>query len=133
MESVVFFISPGSSSSYEERIQRTIAPLVKDRYRYKGTELLQDIKRNLKKHKNYADLVDQRQSGYVVINNSRYGEMALLMALVHPHTKVFAVEPDEEKITVAKYAAEGIVNNIYFYTSIDLLTIENFKLYDLSE
>ena len=109
------------------------APLVKDRYRYKGTELLQDIKRNLKKHKNYADLVDQRQSGYVVINNSRYGEMALLMALVHPHTKVFAVEPDEEKITVAKYAAEGIVNNIYFYTSMDLLTIENFKLYDLSE
>jgi len=109
------------------------APLVKDRYRYKGTELLQEINRNLKKHKNYSDFVDQSQSGPVVINNCGYGEMALLMALVHPHTRVLAVEPDEEKITVAKYAAEGIVNNIDFYTSMDLSTIENFKLYDLSE
>lgn len=86
----------------------------------------------MKKNNNYSDLVDHTQPECVVINNCGYGEMALLMALVHPDAKVFAVEPDEEKITVAKYAAEGIVNNIEFHTSMDLLTIENLKLYELS-
>ncbi len=108
------------------------APLVKDRYRYKGTELLQVVNCNLKKHNNYSDLVDHNQPECVVINNCGYGEMAILTALVHPDTKVFAVEPDEEKLTVAKYAAEGIVNNIEFHPSMDLPTIENLKLYDLS-
>lgn len=109
------------------------APLVKDRYRYKGTELLQEVTRNLKKRDNYSDLIDQSQPECVVIYNCGYGEMALLMGLVHPETKIFAIDTDEEKITVAKYAAEGIVNNIEFHSSIDLSTIENLKLYDLSE
>lgn len=109
------------------------APLVKDRYRYKGTELLQEVTRNLKKHDNYSDLVDQSQPECVVIKNCGYGEMALLLGLVHPDTKICAIDSDEEKITVAKYAAEGIVNNIEFHSSIDLSTVENLKLYDLSE
>ena len=68
-----------------------------------------------------------------MINNCGYGEMAILMALVHPDIRIFAIESDEEKITVAKYAAEGIVNNVEFYVSMDLSTIENLKLYDLSK
>ena len=108
------------------------ASLVKDRYRYKGTELLQEVTRNLKKHNNYSDLVDHTQPECVVIKNCGYGEMALLMGLVHPDTKVFAIDPDEEKIIVAKYAAEGIITNVEFHTSMDLSTIENLKLYELS-
>ena len=109
------------------------APLVKDRYRYKGTELLREIIHNLKKHNNYSDIVDKNQPECIVINNCGYGEMAILMALVHPDIRIFAIESDEEKITVAKYAAEGIVNNVEFYVSMDLSTIENLKLYDLSK
>jgi len=108
------------------------ASLVKDRYRYKGTELLQEVIRNLKKHNNYSNLVDHTQPECVVIKNCGYCEMALLMGLVHPDTKVFAIDPDEEKIIVAKYAAEGIITNVEFHTSMDLSTIENLKLYELS-
>lgn len=109
------------------------APLVKDRYRYKGTELMQDVTRNLKKHNNYSDLIDQPQPECVVIKNCGYGEMSLLMALVHPDIRVVAFDNDAEKITVAKYAAEGIVDNLEYITSKDLSTIENEKRYDLSE
>ena len=54
------------------------------------------------------------------------------MGLVHPDIKVVAIDSDEEKITVAKYAAEGIVTNVEFQTSMDLSTIENLKLYEFS-
>lgn len=107
------------------------APLVIDRYRYKGTELLQEVVRNLKKRDNYSRAVNHPQPNSVVIQNCGYGEMALLMGLVHPDTTVFAIDPDVEKITVAKYAAEGIVANVEFRTSMDLSTIENFKVYEL--
>lgn len=109
------------------------APLVKDRYRYKGTELLQEVNRNLKKHNNYTNLVDQRQPDCVVIKHCGYGEMPLLMALVHPDVKILAVEADEEKRTVAKYAAEGLVSNLEYLATIELSTIQNAKFYDLSE
>lgn len=109
------------------------APLVKDRYRYKGTELLHDVIKNLKNNNNYTELIDQYQPECVIINNCGYGEMPLLMALVHPEIKVVGIEADEEKLTVAKYAAEGIVSNLEFKISIDLSTIQNIKFYDLSK
>ena len=109
------------------------APLVKDRYRYKGTELLHDVIKNLKNNNNYTELIDQYQPECVIINNCGYGEIPLLMALVHPEIKVVGIEADEEKLTVAKYAAEGIVSNLEFKTSIDLSTIQNIKFYDLSK
>lgn len=58
--------------------------------------------------------------------------MPLLMALVHPDTHVIAIEANDEKLTVARYAAEGIANNLEYKTSIDISTSQNIKLYDLS-
>lgn len=109
------------------------APLVKDRYRYKGTELFQEIIRNLKNHNNYSYLIDHPQPDYVVIKNCGYGEMPLLLALVHPGVKIIAIDSDEEKLTVARNAAEGIVDNLEYHNSVDLTTIQNMKVYDLYE
>lgn len=108
------------------------APLVKDRYRYKGTELFQEVTKNLKKNDNYSGLINRQQPGCIIINNCGYGEMPLLMALVHPDTHVIAIEANDEKLTVARYAAEGIANNLEYKTSIDISTSQNIKLYDLS-
>lgn len=109
-------------------------PLVKDRYRYKGTEIMRDVAARLKSNSNYSAIINCKQPPKVVINNCGYGEMPLLMALVHPDVQVIAVERDEEKLLVARYAAEGIAQNIEFKsTTDDAGAIKNIKTYELSE
>ena len=91
------------------------APLVLDRYRYKGVELMRTIQSNLKNHSNYSEEIDRdivEESIY--INHCGYGEKALLMALVHPDKQIIASEADKDKLTIAKYAAEGIVSNLTY-------------------
>lgn len=90
------------------------APLVKDRYRYKGTEMLREISTNLRRTANYSEIIDRPQPDCVTVTNCGYGEMPLLMALVHPHIRVIASEADEERRTMARYAAEGIADNLIF-------------------
>ncbi|MBO5053129.1 MAG: 1-acyl-sn-glycerol-3-phosphate acyltransferase [Muribaculaceae bacterium] len=107
------------------------ASLVIDRYRYKGVELLREVKGNLRKNNNYTSLVDQKQSQLVIIINSGYGEMPLLMALVHPDVNVIAVESDHDRLTVAKYAAEGLVDNLEYKSSLDNYDTLNALVYQL--
>lgn len=107
--------------------------LVKDRYRYKGTELLQEVTRNMKRSNNYSVLIDRPQPGCVVIKNCGYGEMPLLMALVHNDASIIAVDDDEDKLIVARYAAEGLVDNLQYKTSVELTTGQKATCYDLSE
>ncbi|MCC8176357.1 MAG: 1-acyl-sn-glycerol-3-phosphate acyltransferase [Bacteroidales bacterium] len=90
------------------------APLVLDRYRYKGTEVMRDVKNSLRRNNNYSAVIDREQPAVVEVFHASWGEMPLLMALVHPSTRVIAYEADEEKRTLAKYAAEGIVTNIEY-------------------
>lgn len=107
------------------------ASLVIDRYRYKGVELLREVKGNLRKNNNYSSLVDQKQSQLVIIINSGYGEMPLLMALVHPDVRVIAVENDHDRLTVAKYAADGLVDNLEYKSSLDNYDTLNALVYQL--
>lgn len=89
-------------------------PLVTDRYRYKGNEVMKEIRRNLKRSGNYSTYVDKHQAPTVHILHCGYGEMALLMALVHPTSQIIAYEGDKEKLELARYAAEGIVENLEY-------------------
>ncbi|MCC8039264.1 MAG: 1-acyl-sn-glycerol-3-phosphate acyltransferase [Bacteroidales bacterium] len=90
------------------------APLVLDRYRYKGTEVMRDVKRALRRHNNYSEMIDRDLPASVEVLHASWGEMPLLLALVHPSTRVIAYESDEEKRLLAKYAAQGIVKNIEY-------------------
>ncbi|MCF0195779.1 MAG: 1-acyl-sn-glycerol-3-phosphate acyltransferase [Bacteroidaceae bacterium] len=95
------------------------APLVIDRYRYKGTEVLREVKRNLREHANYTDVVDRPQPDEVILRDVGYGELPLLMALVHPEVTVIACEEDDERRTLAMYAAEGVVKNVKFVHAVE--------------
>ncbi len=89
------------------------APVVKDRYRYKGVEIYATVARNMKRSGNYAaEVAEYAGCGTIRIENAGFGELALLCALVYPGAQVEAVEADEEKREVLRYSAEGLVSNL---------------------
>lgn len=87
--------------------------LVLDRYRYKGVEVFSTIKRNLRRNRDYQAWMEQQDTSQpVIIPSAGYGEKALLFALLHPETKVIAVEADPDKCRLMKFSMEGIVVNV---------------------
>lgn len=89
------------------------APIVKDRYRYKGVDVFGAVVRNMKKNANYSALVvSYAGQKEIRIDNAGYGELALLCALVYPESRVVAVEADAEKADVLRYSADKLVGNI---------------------
>ncbi len=89
------------------------AELVKDRYRYKGVDIFNTVKNNLKRNSNYAaDVETARGLDEIKLVNSGYGEKALLMALALPQTRFVVVEKDAEVADVLRYSAEGIASNL---------------------
>lgn len=95
------------------------APLVIDRYRYKGAELFADVKRNLRKNANYAAVIDSAVNvGTAVVVGDSWGEFALLYALVHGGTRVVVAEPNADRRDILRYSAEGIADNLEICSSL---------------
>ena len=97
----------------EEGLAGQVA-LVLDRYRYKGQDIFASVRRNLKRHGSDEEFSRTDLGEKIVMKNSGYGELALLMALTHPDSEVVAYEEDEDKRTVARYSAEQVVRNLRF-------------------
>lgn len=98
-------------------------PFVLDRYRYKGTEIFRSVKRNLNNYKRHAEKYNTIDSSCIIVLNSGWGELSLLLALTKPNAIVISVEKDEEKLCVSSIAAENVVNNITYLTELK----ENFE------
>lgn len=100
--------------------------LVRDIYRYKGVEISAAVNKSLRNYRNHGDrsldsdgeAVDQGPVP-VILRNTGWGEIALLMALENPSVSIVAVEPDEERRRVAQYAAEVAAPNLTFVESLD--------------
>lgn len=93
-------------------------PFVLDRYRYKGTEIFRSVKRNLNNYKRHAEKYNSIDSSCIIVLNSGWGELSLLLALTKPNATVISVEKDEEKLCVSSIAAENVVNNITYMTEL---------------
>ena len=95
------------------------APLVADRYLYKGMAIQGTVRRNMRRANNYADTVDRHypEGQEIVVENCGYGEEALLMALVHPDNVVVARDPDEEKLEILRICGRGVVRNLKVFRS----------------
>lgn len=93
-------------------------PFVLDRYRYKGTEIFRSVKRNLNNYKRHAEKYNSVDSTFIIVLNSGWGELSLLLALTKPNATVISVEKDEEKLCVSSIAAENVVNNITYMTEL---------------
>ena len=78
-----------------------------------GHEVLASVRRHLRQHDEYTSWTKEKDmKEQVVVVNSGYGEFPLLMALHHPDKTFVTYERDEEKRLLAKYSAEGLVNNL---------------------
>lgn len=93
-------------------------PFILDRYRYKGTEIFRSVKRNLNNYKRHAEKYNSVDSTFIIVLNSGWGELSLLLALTKPNATVISVEKDEEKLCVSSIAAENVVNNITYMTEL---------------
>ena len=83
--------------------------LALDKYRFKGVDVMREVKHNLRKFDNYAAWVDTPCTAQrVAVLNSGWGEFALLFALTHRHIEVIAVEADADKTQLARYVADGL-------------------------
>ena len=96
------------------------ASLVKDRYRYKGAEIMRTVSRHLSKSHSYPEWIDApARSGEVLVKDAGYGEFALLYALVHKETKVHVAMKDDITGALVTHAAEGIADNLEVVTTPD--------------
>ena len=93
--------------------------LVIHNYIYKGVSVERTVRRNLKKHNNYREWIDNlSDKKRVLIKNCGYGEFPLLLALVHKKIEITAVENDPDKLDLAANC-NSIPSNLHYASSID--------------
>ena len=79
------------------------ADLVLKNYIYKGPSIEREVRRSLKKNNNFkAEIASMPTEGEVTIQNTGYGEYALLLALTNKALKITAIEPDPDRLSIAE-------------------------------
>lgn len=94
--------------------------LALDRYRYKGAEILNEVKRHLSKYNDYSQWIDvpvSHPSTFIV--DTGLGEFALLYALVHKDQEVILLIEDENKAALAKYSLSDVAGNVRVISSLE--------------
>ena len=119
--------------------------LVRDVYRYRGIEISAAVNKSLKDYQ--ASSVSCHSKGHrassischsmatnatncpvvqspefpsptIILQNTGWGERALLTALENPTVSIIAIEPDEERRLVAQYAAEPVAPNLKYVSNL---------------
>jgi 1-acyl-sn-glycerol-3-phosphate acyltransferase len=99
-----------------QKIENTtyFSPFVKDRYRYKGMEIFNEVCRELKTNSSYSKWIDvPYMAKYAIVRNNGIGAFSLLFALVHPHMEIYAYSEDIDENALARYSAEGVATNLH--------------------
>ena len=90
------------------------ADVVLHNYIYKGAAVEREVRRNLKKHQNYKEIIAQlKDKNRVLIVNCGYGELPLLLSLVYKNMKIVATETDPDKLELAANCTWVKENLIY--------------------
>ena len=101
------------------------SPFVLDRYRYKGIEIFRTVERNLSHYRQTVENLRSVDASTIIVSNSGWGELALLIALTRPDATIVAVEKDEDMLCVSRIASENVTNNITFETELNKEQFEN--------
>jgi len=89
------------------------ADMVMARYIYKGKDITRAVKRSMRDSAGIVSMDLSDQACYEM-EDSGYGEKAILLALTHPGVTIVAKMGDEDRKAVAEISAEGFVENIRF-------------------
>jgi 1-acyl-sn-glycerol-3-phosphate acyltransferase len=93
------------------------ADLVIKNYIYKGPAVEREVRRNLRKNKNYAAAIAAMpDEGEVTIRNTGYGEYALLLSLVKKNLRITVIESDPDVRALAENCA-SVPENLLYGTS----------------
>ena len=103
------------------------SPFVLDRYRYKGVEIFRTVERNLSHYWQTVENLRSVDASTIIVSNSGWGELALLIALTRPDATIVAMEKDEDMLCVSRIASENVVNNIVFVEELKSEQLEKFK------
>jgi len=107
--------------------------LVMHNYIYKGPTVERTVRKNLKKHKNYNALINNLSiCNRILIMNCGYGELPLLLSLVHKNIAVTAIDKEQDKLDLATNCA-SIPSNLRYLSDIDDNEINTFDAVVLME
>lgn len=87
---------------------------VMGRYMYKGSLLYRQVRRSLSCGAAAIDSRYRADGGVIAMEDDGFGQTALLLALLHPDTEIVARMRDEQRLAIAKIAAEDFVENVEF-------------------
>lgn len=98
--------------------QSTVALLrdaVFDRYRYKGAEIERKAGKALKSFITASEAIDGHFDGhdFMVVDEAGQGELALLLALMHPERQVFLSVSDEDSRKIIEGCIHDYVSNVH--------------------
>lgn len=96
--------------------QRSLTPeaQVRGRYIYKGIEISRSVSQHLRETAPTISQLDLAGKDTYQLEDTGYGEEALLIALTHPEVHVVARMADDDKRRVAEVSAKDFVQNIEF-------------------
>lgn len=106
--------------------------LVQDRYRYKGMDIENVVKENLKAYRAGIRGISESIEKIVVINGG-YGETAMLLALENRDKQVTCFDKDDERMSIARYSAEFLNNILVAKLDYEKMEIERGVRYFLIE
>jgi len=97
---------------YKEQYQRIAsevetpgyyADMLFHNYIYKGVSVSTQVSIDMKRHSNYSGIIKQLpENGQVLVLGAGLGSFPLLLSMVKPALKIDAVEPDEDKLAIAR-------------------------------
>lgn len=85
--------------------------IVSDRYRYRGIEISTSVNRHLRYWRNHSSELELLSKDEIIKDNG-WGETAMLIALLNPQRQYMTIFEDKERAIIARYAIEGVINNL---------------------
>ncbi|MDR0206938.1 MAG: 1-acyl-sn-glycerol-3-phosphate acyltransferase [Bacteroidales bacterium] len=102
--------------------------LVIHNYIYKGPLIERTVRRNLKKNGNYRELINSLAGkNRILIIGCGYGELPLLLSLVHKKTEVVAIEREPDLLDLAANC-RSVPANLQYFATIDEEEMEEFEV-----
>lgn len=112
-----------------------LAPIVLERYLYKGRAIEAAAQRTLRKLSPHADHL-QNQShmkAFIVFDRSQQGELALLLALMYPHTPIYCCMDRPETRNLLQGCIDNFVHNVHVLSEIDPTSHPHAKVYTMGQ
>ena len=89
-----------------------VCTLIMDRYRYKGSEVMREVRSSLCANASLIEEMTADSPEMVVMQNSRWGALALALAYACPDSHFVTFEKEPDKVLLATYSAQHFVENI---------------------